>query len=85
MAKISGFKEAEHRAVDGKLFVVEAVIKMFTSFKLDSAGRTCLSILRHCGRFKVSRTVYPPLHHAAVLQAPREHRSNQTRVFTLPC
>lgn len=39
----------------GEHFIVDGDIKEFTHFKMDSVGRSVLTILRHVGRIKEIR------------------------------
>ncbi|XP_061174605.1 spindle and kinetochore-associated protein 1-like [Saccostrea echinata] len=49
------YKEQESKDTKGEHFIVDTDIKEFTNFKLDSVGRSVLTILRHCGRTKEIR------------------------------
>ncbi|XP_078313426.1 SKA complex subunit 1-like [Crassostrea virginica] len=49
------YKEQETKDTKGEHFIVDTDIKEFTSFKMDSVGRSVLTILRHCGRMKEIR------------------------------
>ncbi|XP_048732035.2 spindle and kinetochore-associated protein 1-like isoform X2 [Ostrea edulis] len=49
------YKEQESKDTKGEHFIVDTDIKEYTNFKLDSVGRSVLTILRHCGRTKEIR------------------------------
>lgn len=49
------YKEQESKDTKGEHFIVDGDIKEFTNFKMDSVGRSVLTILRHVGRIKEIR------------------------------
>ncbi len=56
MQKWVVFREQESDKLKQVQFIVEEDIKTFTSFKLDPAGKSALTVLRHLGRIKEHRS-----------------------------
>eukprot|EP00042_Codosiga_hollandica_P025464 m.113836 g.113836 ORF g.113836 m.113836 type:complete len:246 (-) comp51880_c0_seq2:57-794(-) len=56
MKKYDAYKDAEADDTRGLCFFVDEDLKTLTEFKLDSAGRTCLHVLRHLGRLRENRS-----------------------------
>lgn len=49
------FKLQETKDTTGEYFIVDEDVKEFSNLKLDSVYRSCLTLLRHCGRMKEIR------------------------------
>eukprot|EP00041_Stephanoeca_diplocostata_P006700 m.91585 g.91585 ORF g.91585 m.91585 type:complete len:257 (-) comp16499_c0_seq1:350-1120(-) len=55
LTRWTNYQEAENAETKGTIFFTEADVKDLTPHRIDSAGRTCLAILRHLGRVREIR------------------------------
>lgn len=55
MKKYKAFKEAEIPDIEGEYFFIDDDLKTYSQMKMDSTGRTILTMLRHCGRLREVR------------------------------